>query len=227
MMRQSGNHLSLLFISAVSFLLPDHHRVGTPRAPKMLLPAVGLSLATPAEEAGLIEIYPPLALADQPPYLLLVTLVLAVIAIALALFLLLRRYRSAPPPKPDPGAAALVELDDALRLLAGSESTRFADYAETVSAILRRYFEQRFNLSATRRTTAEFVNSLRAAPETNTSRSPEPINEHLDDLLRCFQLCDLVKFSGLSPEPAGIDHLTRTVRSFIETTRDRSTATEA
>jgi len=219
MMNQSGTHLSLLLISAISFLPPDHHRVGLPRAPKMALPAVGLALAAPGETT-----------AAGPPYLLLAALLLAVLALAAALVLLVRRYRSAPPPGADPAAGALAELNDAERLLAGSEPGRYAVYAETVSAILRRYCEHRFNLSAGRRTTAEFLGSLPAVlAQTDTSdKTPGRSlpNDFRDDLHHCLQLCDLVKFAGLSPEPAGVDQLTRTVRSFIETTRDRTAPAE-
>lgn len=227
MMNHSGTHLSLLLISAVSFLPPDHHRAGLPRAPKKTVPAVGLALAAPAETTGLVDIYPPLPLADQPPYLLLAILLLAVIALAATLVLFLRRRRSSPPPKPDPAAGALAELSDAQRLLAGSEPARYATYAETVSSILRRYVERRFNLSVTRRTTEEFLGSLEAVLEHGDSsdKTPDrsPPDSYRDDLRHCLQLCDLVKFAGLSPEPAGIDQLTRTVRSFIETTGDRTT----
>jgi len=232
MMNQSGTHLSLLLISTISFLLPDHHRVGLPRAPKMALPAVGLALAAPGETtaAGLIDIYPPLPVADQPPYLLLAALLLAVLALAAALVLLVRRYRSAPPPGADPAAGALAELNDAERLLAGSEPGRYAAYAETVSAILRRYCEHRFNLSAGRRTTAEFLGSLPVvlAQTDTTDKAPGRSlpNDFRDDLHHCLQLCDLVKFAGLSPDPAGVDQLTRIVRSFIETTRDRAAPVE-
>ncbi len=218
--------------NAVSFLPPDHRRAGLPRAPKMPLPAVGLALAAPGETtaAGLIDIYPPLPLADQPPYLLLAALLLAVIALAIALVLLVRRRRSAPPSGPDPAAGALAELSAAQRLLAGSEPGRYAAYAQTVSAILRRYCEHRFNLSASRRTTAEFLGSLPAvlAQTDTTGNTPDrPLpSDFRDDLHHCLQLCDLVKFAGLSPEPAGVDQLTRTVRSFIETTRDRATPAE-
>lgn len=227
MMNQSGTHLSLFLFSAVSFLLPDHHRAGPPRAPKIPVPAVGLALAAPGEAAGLIDIYPPLALADRPPYLLLAILLLAVIAIATALVLLVRRRRSTPPPGPDPAAVALAELSGAQRLLIGSDPGRYAAYAEALSAILRRYVEQRFHLSATRRTTAEFLGSLQAALEhaetTGTTPDTAPANAYRDDLHHCLQFCDLVKFAGLSPEPAGVEQLTRTVRCFIDTTRDRST----
>ncbi|MCB2216819.1 DUF4381 family protein [Desulfofustis glycolicus] len=229
MMNQSGTHLSLLLISAVSFLPPDHHRAGLPRAPKKTVSAIGLALAAPAETTGLVDIYPPLPLADQPPYLLLAILLLAVIVLAAVLVLFLRRRRSSPPPNPDPAAEALAELSDAQRLLTGSEPGRHATYAETVSSILRRYVELRFNLSATRRTTEEFLGSLEAVLEHGDSERRQdrlPPNNYRDDLHHCLQLCDLVKFAGLSPEPAGVDQLTRTVRSFIETTGDRTTPAE-
>ncbi len=231
MMRQSGTHLFLLLFSAVSLLLPDHHRAGTPRAPKILLSAAGPALAAPAKEAGLIDIYPPLALPEQPPYLLLALLLLAVLAVAAALVLLARRRRSAPPPLgPDPAAAALAELGDAQQRLAGSDPARYARYAEAVSAILRRYCERRFNLSATRRTTAELLGSLPAllepvaTPDTTPARGPA--DDYRGELQRCLQLCDLVKYAGLSPEPAGVELLTGTVRSFIDTTREPSTPAE-
>jgi hypothetical protein len=196
------------------------------------VPAVGLALAAPVEMTGLVDIYPPLPLADQPPYLLLAILLLAVIALAAVLVLFLRRRRSAPPPIPDPAAAALAELRDAQRLLTGGEPARYATYAETISSILRRYVELRFNLSATRRTTEEFLGSLEAviapADRSNTKTPDKPtLNNYRDDLRNCLQLCDLVKFAGLSPAPAGVDQLTRTVRSFIETTGDRTTPAES
>lgn len=221
MMKQSGYHLSLLLLSAVHVLLPDHPPADSPRAPKFLLPASGLAIGAPAELTDIKDIYDPIVLPGQPPYLLFGALLLVLFFIGCALFQLLRNRRSARPFCPVPADRALAQLQQAEELL---PQTGTRHYSETVSAILRNYLEQRFDIRVTRQTTTEFLRYLQSlSPATTTTTTAlSPLISHTDTLLYSLQLCDLVKFAGFAPDHGKVADLGRTVRSFIQTTSDHS-----
>ena len=84
-----------------------------------------------------------------------------------------------------------------------------------ISAILRRYIENRFGLQAPERTTEEFLAELSTA---------DVFTEEDRQLLQAFlQHCDLVKFAEHKPETQEIQKTFDTCRTFIEKTREPET----
>jgi len=121
---------------------------------------------------------------------------------------LLRRRRRAPAAVP-PHERALAELD----ALAGRAPPpgHPADWYHTrISAVMRKYLEERFSLRASRQTTEEFFAEVGRG---------EHLNEQQQGLLRdLLAHCDLVKFTGLAPSEAEISQATELARNFVRQT---------
>lgn len=145
------------------------------------------------------------------------TILLAISAAAILLsssLLLLRRYRSR-----SRIAAKKSAYEEAVTKLRSLE-VRGAPEAETadawfveLSAIVRTYLEQRFDIRAPELTTEEFLQS--------TSRSNLLSNDHRTQLMQFLERCDRVKFAGYRPDSnESIDTLAA-ARAFVEETRLR------
>lgn len=116
----------------------------------------------------------------------------------------LRRTRPALVVPPD--RWALRELE----LLEGSEPPAGAGpdwYHTRLSAVVRRYLEERFAFRASRQTTQEFLQDVQQRPEL-----PEAQQQLLRDLLA---RCDLAKFTGLLPSPAECAEATALTRDLV------------
>jgi hypothetical protein len=129
-------------------------------------------------------------------------------------FLVLRRR---PRPAPEPSAREVI-----LRHLAQLAALPVATAQDVerlhsrLSDVLRKYLEQRFELPATRRTTAEFVEALaKAAP------LPEAQQELLNGILL---RCDLAKFAGLTPAAEECRRTVMQVSDFVEQTASENTS---
>jgi len=86
-------------------------------------------------------------------------------------------------------------------------------FYQRISAILRRYIENRFGLHAPEQTTEEFLFGLE-----NAQKFPEKYKT----LLKVFlNHCDLVKFAEYQPETEDIQNTFNSCRSFIEGTEER------
>ena len=121
-----------------------------------------------------------------------------------------RRRRRAQPSPPLPADQwALRELDGigAQGLPAKGEIERFHTL---VCDVFRHYLELRFELKATRQTTAEFLNSVRDA---------EALAPHRDMLVRFLDHCDLAKFAPVTIAPDECREVVELVKHFIEQTR--------
>jgi hypothetical protein len=103
-----------------------------------------------------------------------------------------RRPRPVPPPEPaDAWALAKLERlasDDLLR------NARVDPFFTRLSDIAREYVERRFGIAAPDRTTPEFIEAARTAPEMEPAHRDRMIR--LGDILRT---ADLVKFAGDRP----------------------------
>ena len=102
------------------------------------------------------------------------------------------------------------------RLLAAPlpESEGVDAFYVKLSAIVRRYLEDRFDLRAPELTTEEFLESV--------GQSPDMSAEH-QRLLRDFlRQADLVKFAGLRPSRDAIDGSVRAAQRFLEETRENA-----
>jgi hypothetical protein len=134
---------------------------------------------------------------------------LALVAAAVGGALLVRRLRRGPTPISafEAARAALASLESA-----GVPSGEALDaWTVRLSAIVRRYVEDRYGLRAPERTTEEFMREA--------SRSPAIRPEHRT-LLRAFlEHCDRVKFAAYRPAEAESRGALASARRFVEETR--------
>jgi hypothetical protein len=140
--------------------------------------------------------------------------VAAVVPAAILAFWLWRRRRrgaaAAAPPRP----AHEIAYEELRALVARDLPGQglYKEFYQEVSAILRRYIENRFQLQAPERTTEEFLDEL--------GRDATLSQPH-KELLRGFLIhCDLVKFAEVVPGPAQIQETFDRCKAFIEQTRE-------
>ena len=84
----------------------------------------------------------------------------------------------------------------------------YAQYADELLAIVRRYFERRFHLPATRQTTSEFLEAIHH----RIPLSPED-RQTLQELL---EQCDLIRFAAAPSSPDQAKALAATLRRFLQ-----------
>ena len=72
----------------------------------------------------------------------------------------------------------------------------------------RRYIEERFGVTATHRTTEEFLHDL-------LESSHAPLARHRALLSDFLQQCDLVKFAGMSLTLQNMESLHHSARAFV------------
>jgi hypothetical protein len=104
-----------------------------------------------------------------------------------------------------PFERALQSLD-AIRPLMQPASAR--EFSIAVSDIVRGYIEQRFDVTATHRTTEEFLRDLLDTAKPSLAR-------HRALLAEFLQQCDLVKFGGMSLSLHSIEALHASARGFV------------
>ena len=106
---------------------------------------------------------------------------------------------------------ALADLE---RLFALIEREESRPYATESSAIIRRYIETRFALSAPRRSTEEFLAEAQQSPKLEA-----PHQALLGDFLR---ICDLLKFARTFANRAELKDLHEAAVRFVKETRQTS-----
>lgn len=121
----------------------------------------------------------------------------------------LKRRWKTPEPPPLPHEWALREMDriEAMNLGAGGQTER---YHTLLSDVLRRYFELRFQLPASKQTTQEFLEKVPTLPELS-STPREQLREFL-------QRCDLAKFAPFHPTPEECQTTASLARQVVEYT---------
>lgn len=125
----------------------------------------------------------------------------------------LRHRRHGPLAQESPRPAHEIAYDELRALVARdlAGQGRYKEFYREVSAILRRYIENRFSLHAPERTTEEFLGEL---------SHDETLSVPHKDLLRAFLVhCDLVKFAEVVPGPEQIQETFDRCKAFIEQTR--------
>jgi uncharacterized protein DUF4381 len=100
---------------------------------------------------------------------------------------------------------ALQRLED-IRALMQPPSAR--EFSTAVSDIVRSYIERRFDVTATRRTTEEFLHDLVEMPNSSLARHQSPLREFL------YQ-CDFVKFAAMSLTVENMESLRQSARAFV------------
>lgn len=156
-----------------------------------------------------------------PKYILpgwvLPALIGGAVLIALSIYGLWRWRRRRAAPVLLPHEIALRRLED-IRALMQPASAR--DFSTAVSDIVRRYIEQKFDVTATRRTTEEFLRELLESSNASLARHRGLLGEFL-------QQCDFVKFAALSLTLQNMESLRQSARAFVLTTAEPEEAPSA
>jgi hypothetical protein len=100
---------------------------------------------------------------------------------------------------------ALRRLEE-LRALMHPASVR--EFSSAISDTVRRYIEAGFKVTATHRTTEEFLHGI-----LDTENSP--LSSHRPLLAEFLRQCDLAKFAGMSLSADNMESLYQSARSFI------------
>jgi hypothetical protein len=104
-----------------------------------------------------------------------------------------------------PFEIALQRLE-AVRALMQPDDAR--EFSIAVSDVVRRYIEERFGVTATHRTTEEFLHDLLDSSHAALARHRALLSEFL-------QQCDLVKFAGMSLTLQNMESLHHSARAFV------------
>ncbi len=111
-----------------------------------------------------------------------------------------------------PFEAALQRLDGIRALMQPASASEFSI---AVSDIVRGYIEQGFRLTATHRTTEEFLCDLLESPNATLARHRALLSEFLHQ-------CDLVKFAGMSLTSQDMESLHHSACEFVRATADKA-----
>jgi hypothetical protein len=167
--------------------------------------AAALSAATAAAEAveDIRDIRGPKFI--FPPWLL-PALIAGAVLLAFGAFGLWRWLRRRRRPRVLlPFEIALQRLEE-MRALMQPDDAR--EFSIAVSDVVRRYIEERFGVTATHRTTEEFLHDL-------LESSHAPLARHRALLSEFLQACDLVKFAGMSLTLQNMESLHHSARAFV------------
>jgi hypothetical protein len=103
---------------------------------------------------------------------------------------------------------ALKRLEE-IRALMQPQKAR--EFSIAVSDIVREYIEQRFDATATHRTTEEFLHDLLDSSNTTLARHRALLSDFLHQ-------CDLVKFAGMSLTTRNMESLHQSAEAFVQQT---------
>jgi hypothetical protein len=109
-----------------------------------------------------------------------------------------------------PYEIALQRLEDIRTLMQPANAPEFTT---AVSGIVRGYIEQRFKVTATRRTTEEFLRDLFESSNASLARYHVLLGEFLNQ-------CDLVKFAAMSLTQQDMESLHQSARAFVLATAE-------
>jgi hypothetical protein len=133
-------------------------------------------------------------------------LIAGTVLLAWGVYALWRRLRRRRQPRALlPFEIALQRLEE-MRALMQPAAAR--EFSIAVSDVVRRYIEERFGVTATHRTTEEFLHDLLGS-------SHAPLARHRALLSEFLQQCDLVKFAGMSLTRGNMESLHHSARAFV------------
>lgn len=159
------------------------------------------------------DIHPPLLLPEAADYTrFIVGFLLLLFLIGVAVWFL--RFRKKKISLPFADETALLDLAGARHLMTVEQALH---YATTLSAILRRYIENRFRIQTSRQTTKEFFAGLTAHP----GQTAMELENHGETLHVCLDQCDLAKFARCVPDLRSMEKMEKAVQDFIEATREK------
>ncbi len=139
------------------------------------------------------------------PAWVLPALAAGVLLVALGSYGIWRRRRNRAPRILLPHEAALQRLDEIGALM---QPARAREFSIAASDIVRLYIEQRFKVTATRRTTEEFLRDLLGS-------SDAALAEHRGLLGEFLHQCDFVKFASQSLTQRNMESLRESARAFV------------
>jgi hypothetical protein len=116
-----------------------------------------------------------------------------------------------------PHELALQHLEDLSALM---QPARAREFSIAASDIVRLYIEQRFGVTATRRTTEEFLRDLLSTSDAALARHQGLLGEFLHQ-------CDIVKFAAQSLTLQNMESLRQSARAFVLATVDTHDALPA
>ena len=142
---------------------------------------------------------------------LVLAVVVGVVVLGLAAAYLWRHLHRTPAPRVlTPWEMALERLA-AIRAVMQPETAR--EFSIDVSDVVRSYIEQRFAVTATHRTTEEFLRDLLGSANAALAQHRTPLAEFLSQ-------CDLVKFAGESLTAQSMESLHHSAREFVLATKE-------
>jgi hypothetical protein len=172
----------------------------------------GAVTASPAEDIRDIR-GPKVLLADW----ILPALIAGVAIIALGVYGIWRRRRNRLARVLSPDEIALQRLEEIRTLM---QPARAREFSTAASDIVRNYIEQRFDVTATRRTTEEFLRDLLETPHASLARHQSLLGDFLHH-------CDFVKFAAMSLGVQDMESLRQSARAFVLATAGTKEASPA
>jgi hypothetical protein len=142
-----------------------------------------------------------------PDWRLPALLAAALVAMAVLGWWLWRRLR-ARRPQPTLLQRTLARLEATRALMEAGEAGAFS---VAVSDVVRAYVEERFNILATQRTTAEFLRDCLA-------QVGSALQAHEQSLGEFLKFCDLAKFARWSLDRQAMEGMLASARHFVATT---------
>jgi hypothetical protein len=164
------------------------------------------------EALQLYDIYGVVPTKAAVPYLYIilgVVLVIALCALVVFGYYFMKKRRAKPLPAILPWDQALADLVEA-RSVQNLAQGRL--YMDRVSQILRRYIEQRFTIKTTRKTTSEFLYSLK-------DESGGELGNFRNELQSCLEQADMAKFAHKVQAAGDLTRMEEAITSFIDSTR--------
>ncbi|PHR29788.1 MAG: hypothetical protein COA36_02735 [Desulfotalea sp.] len=158
----------------------------------------------------LYDIYGVVPTKGRLPYLYILLAVLVVLVVAALVFWFFkRRGRRCVAPVIPPWERALADLEDAKTYQSNGQGRLYMDRA---GQILRYYIEQRFAIKTTRKTTGEFLCSLRDSSDTK-------LGLYRGELQSCLEQADMAKFAHQIPDEQNLLVMEQAVVTFVNSTR--------
>lgn len=145
------------------------------------------------------------------PWLLAASLIALISIVAIGLFFALRRGHVRRQSAYDVARERLNQL-----LVQGNkQAASIESFYVELSAIVRRYLEDRFDLRAPELTTEEFLETVKS--------SPVLTSEHQSLLQGFLTQADLVKFAGFHPDAEATSRSIQAAEKFLEETKEGAT----